>query len=164
MQQLHGWISATKVRSVPLRPAHPSPERRGIQLAQRVRAGLVSKEFKSVRDGTWIAHLSSAMKPGDVVPWHYHKAPSYVILRRGTLTEQHFDPQTGQCVSEKVTAGSAFVEPPGLVHHVTNTGNEKAVIWWSTLFPKSDGVVEFTPAFRVGGVYPVPPPNCSEAD
>jgi quercetin dioxygenase-like cupin family protein len=113
--------------------------------------------------GTVQIHVFT-MKPGDAVPWHYHKAPSYVILRRGTLTEQHFDPQTGQCVSEKLTAGNAFVEPPGLVHHVTNTGNDEAVIWWSTVFPKSDGIVEFTPAFRVGGVYPVPPPNCNEVD
>ena len=29
------------------------------------------------------------MKPGDTVPWHFHKAVSYVILTRGTLTERH---------------------------------------------------------------------------
>jgi quercetin dioxygenase-like cupin family protein len=101
------------------------------------------------------------MKPGDAIPWHFHKATSYVILKRGTLTEQHFDQQTGQCASEQVTEGSAFVEPPGLVHTVTNTGNGDAVIWWSTVFPESDGVVEFTPSFKVGGVYPVSPPNCN---
>ena len=101
------------------------------------------------------------MKPGDTIPWHFHKAPSYVILKRGTLTEQHFDPQTGRCDSEQVTAGDAFVEPPGLVHTITNTGHRDAVISWSTVFPESDGVVEFTPSFKVGGVYPVAPPNCN---
>jgi len=101
------------------------------------------------------------MKPGDAIPWHFHKAPSYVILKRGTLTEQHYDQQTGQCLSEQVTEGNAFVEPPGLVHTVTNTGNGDAVIWWSTVFPESDGVVEFAPSFKVGGVYPVAPPNCN---
>jgi quercetin dioxygenase-like cupin family protein len=101
------------------------------------------------------------MKPGDTIPWHFHKAPSYVILKRGTLTEQHYDQQTGQCHSEQVTAGNAFVEPPGLVHTVTNTGNGDAIIWWSTVFPESDGVVEFTPSFKVGGVYLVAPPNCN---
>ena len=113
--------------------------------------------------GTVQIHVFT-MRPGDAVPWHFHKAPSYVILKRGTLTEQHFDPQTRQCVSESVTAGNAFVEPPGLVHHVTNTGNEDAVIWWSTVFPKTDGIAEFSPAFRVGGVYPVPPPSCNESN
>ena len=101
------------------------------------------------------------MKPGDSIPWHFHKAPSYVILKRGTLTETHYDPQTGQCHSEEVTAGSAFVEPPGLVHTVTNTGDGAAIILWSTVFPESDGVVEFTPRFKVGGVYVVQPPNCN---
>ena len=101
------------------------------------------------------------MKPGDTIPWHFHKAPSYVILKRGTLTEQHYDQQTGQCHSEEVTEGNAFVEPPGLVHTVTNTGSGDATIWWSTVFPESDGVVEFTPSFKVGGVYPVAPPNCN---
>ena len=38
----------------------------------------------------------------------------YVILARGTLTEQHLI-GPGQCASEEVTPGSAFVEPPGLV-------------------------------------------------
>jgi quercetin dioxygenase-like cupin family protein len=100
------------------------------------------------------------MKPGDTVPWHYHKGPSYVILERGTLTELHVV-APNQCASEEVTAGSAFVEPPGLVHTVTNSGNDAAVIWWSTVFPQSDGIADFSPAFKSGGVYPATPPNCN---
>ena len=100
------------------------------------------------------------MKPGDTIPWHYHKGASYVILQRGTLTEQHLlGPE--QCASEDVTAGNAFVEPPGRVHTVTNTGNDVAVIWWATVFPKSDGIAQFSPEFKAGGVYPVDAPNCS---
>ena len=100
------------------------------------------------------------MNPGDSLPWHFHKGISYVILARGTLTEQHLVGRD-QCASEEVTAGSAFVESPGQVHNVTNTGNERAVIWWATVFPKSDGIVRFTPEFRAGGVYPVHAPNCN---
>jgi len=100
------------------------------------------------------------MKPGDTVPWHYHKGVSYVILARGTLTEQHII-APNQCASEELTAGSAFVEPPGLMHTVTNTGNDVAVIWWATIFPQSDGIVRFSPEFRSGGVYPVDAPNCN---
>jgi quercetin dioxygenase-like cupin family protein len=100
------------------------------------------------------------MKPGDSIPWHYHKGVSYVILSRGTLTEQHVI-APNQCASEELTAGSAFVETPGLVHSVTNTGNEAAVIWWTTVFPESDGIVQFTPAFKSGGVYPANVPNCN---
>ena len=100
------------------------------------------------------------MNPGDSIPWHYHKGVSYVILTHGSLTELH---QVGpdQCGSEDVTAGSAFVESPGQVHTVTNTGHGVAVIWWATIFPESDGIVRFSPQFRAGGVYPANAPNCN---
>jgi hypothetical protein len=90
------------------------------------------------------------MNPGETVPWHYHKGVSYVILARGTVTEQHVI-GANQCASEEVPAGSAFVEGPGQVHTVTNTGSDVAVIWWSTVFPKSDGP---------GGIYPANDPHC----
>ena len=100
------------------------------------------------------------MNPGDTIPWHYHKGLSYVILAHGTLTEQRII-GPNQCGSEEVTAGNAFVETPGLVHSVTNTGSDVAVIWWATIFPKSDGIVHFSHDFKAGGVYPVNPPTCN---
>ena len=90
------------------------------------------------------------MNPGETVPWHYHKGMSYVILAHGTLTEKHAVGPS-QCASEEVTSGSAFVEGPGQVHTITNTGDKVAVIWWATIFPESDGP---------GGIYPANPPNC----
>jgi len=101
------------------------------------------------------------MNPGDTVPWHYHKGLSYVILAHGTLTEHHLV-GPDRCASEELRAGSAFVEPPGQVHSVTNKGDEVAVIWWSTIFPKRDGIVQFSPEFKSGGVYPVTAPNCDD--
>jgi len=100
------------------------------------------------------------MKPGDTVPWHYHKGVSYVILSRGTLTEQHLV-GADQCASEALSAGSAFVEPAGLVHSVTNTGNNVAVIWCATIFPKSDGIAHVSPDFKSGGVYHANAPSCN---
>jgi cupin domain len=100
------------------------------------------------------------MNPGDTVPWHYHKGVSYVIVARGTLTEDHLV-GPDRCASEEATAGSAFVESPGLVHSVTNTGNGVAIVWWATIFPESDGIVHFSPEFKAGGVYLVNAPNCS---
>ena len=99
------------------------------------------------------------MNHGDTIPWHYHKGVSYVILSHGTLTEQHLV-GPDQCESEELSAGSAFVEPAGLVHSVTNTGNDVAVIWWATIFPQSDGIAQFSPEFKSGGVYPANPPQC----
>ena len=99
------------------------------------------------------------MKPGDVIPWHFHKATSYVILARGQLTEEHLI-GPNQCASEEFTGGAAFVESPGQAHSVKNTGSNVAVIWWATVFPQSDGIVEFAPGFKAGGVYPVQAPDC----
>lgn len=90
------------------------------------------------------------LSPGETVPWHYHKGVSYVILTRGTLTEQHLV-GPDQCELEEEKGGSAFVENPGEVHNVTNTGNDVAVIWWATIFPASDGP---------GGIYLANAPNC----
>lgn len=53
-------------------------------------------------------------------------------------------------------------ESPGQVHTVTNNGADVAVIWWSTIFPKSDGIVEFSPEFKAGGTYFVTAPNCED--
>src|SRR5437762_1124850 len=88
----------------------------------------------------------------------YSEECKYVA--KGTLTEEHLV-STDQCLSEEFTQGSAFVESPGQVHSVKNTGNNVAVIWWATVFPQSDGLVEFAPGFKAGGVYPVPAPNCN---
>jgi len=100
------------------------------------------------------------LAPGESIPWHFHKASSYVVLARGTLTEQHVA-GPNQCDSEEVAAGSAFIEPAGAVHTVTNTGRGSALIWWATVFPQSDGVVPFTPSFKSGGVYPANVPSCN---
>ena len=99
------------------------------------------------------------LNPGETIPWHSHKGVSYVILSRGTLTEQHLV-GPARCASEELTAGSAFVESPGQVHSVTNTGQDVAVISWATIFPKSDGIVQYNPEFKFGGIYLVTAPNC----
>jgi hypothetical protein len=90
------------------------------------------------------------MQPGESVPWHYHKALSYVVLLHGTLTEKHVV-GPDQCESEQVSGGAAFVEGPNQVHMVTNTGDDAAVISWATVYPQSDGP---------GGIYFANAPNC----
>lgn len=92
------------------------------------------------------------MKPGDSVGWHYHKGLSYVIVLRGTVTEQDLE-GPGQCVERQDMPGSAFVEGPGHVHNVTNRGTGVAIIWWATIFPESDGI-------EADGTYPVEAPDC----
>lgn len=98
------------------------------------------------------------MKPGDTVPWHYHKAVAYVVLERGTLSEKDVNPATQQCESFDFKAPVAFVEQPGQVHTVTNNGQDSNLIIWSTAFPKSDGIAHILPQFKAGGIYFTSPP------
>lgn len=101
------------------------------------------------------------VKPGEAIGWHYHKALAYVVIEHGTLSEQHVNAD-GTCSAwVAFGAGSAFVEEPGDVHMVANTGNSAAVVTWATAFPTEDGIVAILPQFRVGGVYPpTNPPSC----
>lgn len=93
------------------------------------------------------------MAPGDSVGWHYHKGLSYVIVLRGKVTEQELV-GANDCVTTQDSAGRAFVEPAGHVHNVTNNGSETAIIWWATVFPKSDGI-------QTDGTYSADPPSCN---
>jgi quercetin dioxygenase-like cupin family protein len=102
------------------------------------------------------------VKPGEAIGWHYHKAVAYVAIEHGTLSEQHINPDRTCSAWVTFGVGSAFVEEPGDVHRVTNTGNSAAVVTWATAFPTQDGVVQILPQFTVGGVYPPPnPPSCN---
>ncbi|HKT81265.1 MAG TPA: hypothetical protein VJP86_13655 [Vicinamibacterales bacterium] len=101
------------------------------------------------------------VKPGEALNWHYHRALSYVVIEHGTLSEVHVNPDGSCSAAESFGAGSGFVEQPGEVHMVANTGRGAAVVTWATAFPTEDGVHELLPQFTVGGVYPPPnPPSC----
>ena len=101
------------------------------------------------------------VKPGETIDWHYHRALAYVVIEHGTLSEQHINAD-GTCSAwVAFGVGSAFVEEPGDVHRVANTGKSEAVVTWATAFPTEDGVFRILPQFTVGGVYPPPnPPSC----
>jgi len=92
-------------------------------------------------------------KPGDVVPFHFHKGLSYVILVKGNLTEQELEGQNACGPINQFAAGTAFVETPGRIHSVTNPGPGAAIIYWATIFPKDDpdGPTKFVD----------PQPNCN---
>jgi quercetin dioxygenase-like cupin family protein len=70
------------------------------------------------------------LKPGDVIPWHYHQGPAYVIVTRGTLTE---DDGCGQV--REFGAGSAFSEEPGHIHQVSNQGHGSVALYFTAVYP-----------------------------
>ena len=70
------------------------------------------------------------LKPGDVIPWHYHPGPAYVIVSRGTLTE---DDGCGQV--REFGPGSAFSEEPGHIHQVSNQSHGSVALYFTAVFP-----------------------------
>jgi len=114
--------------------------------------GTVHGEYIGIRPA-FVVIEGFTMRPGDSVGWHYHKGTSYIIIANGTITEQDVEQNTN-CSSRQDTGGSAFVEPPGKIHNVTNNGPGVAIIWWATIFPQSDGI-------QSDGTYYVDPPGCN---
>lgn len=58
--------------------------------------------------------------------WHFHPGPVYVLVTQGTVTNYNADDPT--CTGTTISAGQAFVEPPGNVHIVRNEGTVTAVL------------------------------------
>jgi quercetin dioxygenase-like cupin family protein len=112
---------------------------------------------------TTVQFHTFAMRPGETVPWHYHKALAYAVLERGTLTETHLN-SDGTCSSPVTfSTGAGFVEEPYEVHTVTNTGKDSALVTWATAFPEQDEPVALLPQFKTGGInFVSPPPFCGQ--
>ena len=74
--------------------------------------------------------IGFTLKQGEGVPFHYHEDPSFVIVTKGTLTE---DDGCGSVVDH--LAGSAFTEEPGHVHAVQNNGRGAVVVYFADIYP-----------------------------
>lgn len=108
--------------------------------------------FGGVGPGT-VEISAFTMKPGDVIPFHYHKGLSYVLVVRGNVTEQELNPDGSCGPVNQDAAGTAFVEPAGKVHTVANPGHGAAIIYWATVFPQGDP--------NGDAVYLDPQPGCN---
>lgn len=117
----------------------------------------VAQEQIGVQPATYQIH-TFILHRGAAVPWHYHKALSYVTIQSGTLGERHQNSDKTCSALETHSAGDGFSEPPEFVHEVVNVGQGDAVITWATAFPTSDPPLAIGPQFTVGGIYPVSAP------
>lgn len=69
--------------------------------------------------------------PGAGFPLHSHPGRSEVMVLEGELTEHN------SAGDQKVYhAGEAFIEEPGEVHAVTNTGSDAVRLIWTLLLPE----------------------------
>jgi quercetin dioxygenase-like cupin family protein len=63
------------------------------------------------------------VKPGEVVPWHYHPGHAFNIVKSGTLTIED-----GCGRVKTLTPGQGFEAIDGRVHRPTNLGNTDVVV------------------------------------
>ncbi len=100
-------------------------------------------------DGKLAESYELSFDPDESFPWHFHPGTLNVIVTQGTLTE---DRGCGQPLLVH-NAGSAFQEPPGVVHMVTNNGSQTVVLQISGVIPSCFN--NYNDDVEVGG------PDCS---
>lgn len=107
-------------------------------------AGTLEEVDVKVKTGEWELELKtegpselgvSELKivPGGHSGWHSHPGPSLVIVKSGTLTFYRGDDST--CTGRLQPAGSAFVDPGGVVHIARNEGSVDLVLLTTRLIP-----------------------------
>jgi len=70
--------------------------------------------------GTNVVMSQITVQPGGVSGWHSHPGGAIIVVQQGSLTVYASVGST--CETETYTAGQSFVERPGEVDQVKNTG------------------------------------------
>lgn len=77
--------------------------------------------------GTDVAMAQITVVPGGVSGWHSHPGGAIVVVKAGTLTVHRSI--GSQCQVASYGAGQAFIERPGEVDQVVNTGTIPYVLY-----------------------------------
>jgi quercetin dioxygenase-like cupin family protein len=80
----------------------------------------ISNGTVPLQAGTDIAMVQLTLDPGGSTGWHSHPGGAIVVIKQGSVTA--YDSIGSQCQIETHSAGDAFIERPGVVHKVVNTG------------------------------------------
>ena len=82
--------------------------------------------------GTDVAMAQITVQPGGSAGWHSHPGGAIIVVQQGTLTV--YSPDDGRCKTKTYSAGQAFIERPGEVDNVLNTGTVPYVLY--VTFPR----------------------------
>jgi quercetin dioxygenase-like cupin family protein len=85
-----------------------------------------------LQSGTDIVVAQITVDPGGSSGWHSHPGGAIVVVNEGSLTV--YRSIGSQCESTTYSAGQAFVERPGEVDQVINTGTAPYVVF--VTFPR----------------------------
>ena len=106
--------------------------RRRVDERPLARATNTSDGTIPLKDGTDVAVAQITVSPGGFSGWHSHPGGAIVIVQQGSLTV--YASVGGQCEIVTYSAGQAFVERPGEVMNVINTGTVPYVLY--VTFPR----------------------------
>jgi quercetin dioxygenase-like cupin family protein len=82
--------------------------------------------------GTDVAMAQITVVPGGSSGWHSHPGGAIIVIKQGTLTVNRAI--GSQCQTTTYSAGQAFIERPGEVDQVVNTGTVPFVLF--VTFPR----------------------------
>jgi quercetin dioxygenase-like cupin family protein len=82
--------------------------------------------------GTDVAMAQITVVPGGSSGWHSHPGGAIIVVKQGTLTV--YRALGSQCQTSTYSAGQAFIERPGEVDQVVNTGTIPYVLF--VTFPR----------------------------
>ena len=85
-----------------------------------------------LQDGADVAMAQITVVPGGSSGWHSHPGGAIVVIREGALTV--YRSVGSQCQVSTYSAGQAFIERPGEVLDVVNTGTVQYVLY--VTFPR----------------------------
>jgi quercetin dioxygenase-like cupin family protein len=83
-----------------------------------------------------LAFTENRVAPGGTFGWHSHPGPSLVIVKSGTSTFYRGDDP--DCTPEVHPAGTAYVDPGGVVHTARNEGTVELVLLVARLVPTGE--------------------------
>src|SRR5512133_568756 len=111
------------------RGGHPPSLLTNVPLA---RGTNVSRGTIPLQVGTDVAMAQITVVPGGSSGWHSHPGGAIIIVKQGELTV--YRAIGSQCQTTTYNAGQAFIERPGEVDQVINTGTVPYVLY--VTFPR----------------------------
>ena len=98
----------------------------------RVKTGAWKVQIDT-KEASTLAVSENRVAPGGDFGWHSHPGPSLVIVKSGTSTFYRGDDP--DCTPQEHAAGTAYVDPGGVVHIARNEGPQELVLLVTRLTP-----------------------------
>ncbi len=118
---LAGLVAAAMVA-----PGAATPPTGGFTNVPLARGTNVSDGTIPLQVGTDVAMAQITVQPGGSSGWHSHPGGAIIVVKTGTLTV--YRSVGSQCQASTYSAGQAFIERPGEVDDVLNTGTVPYVL------------------------------------